>query len=322
MKRIFVFVLLLSICLSGLCACKINHYQVEVTGETENLMEPLESSYRAGSKVCVVLPVICDAGLYVFVNGEELVDCERIDGRDVYTFTMPEENVSVHITFDRYYGQEEFDVSMLEYLDDTMEITEVSVITTDISEKGHFSEVKTTTLPSDIEKIKVIFHEMLIRGDDYYESKPEKSIKYYITYKDKSGREQSRAIEFEDRYYMQTGFYSARPFKIQNDAFVLPDIEEPSSVFYRFPFDKYLFHIKKYDDENFGVDVLQPYHAEFVRYDGEVGDVAPTYYIDLPYGRINLLTETIFELNGQYYEITTEESTWVFNEIKAEEEKG
>ena len=38
-----------------------------------------------------------------------------------------------------------------------------------------------------------------------------------------------------------------------------------------------------------------------------------TFYIDSDYGRINLIDETLFEMNGVYYEIVKEAMYWAYN---------
>ena len=75
-----------------------NCYKVTVTGCKDELREPLEPYYQAGTEVKIVTPVIMDASLYVYVNNQKLdKEWRREEHIYVSTFIMPEEDVTVHI---------------------------------------------------------------------------------------------------------------------------------------------------------------------------------------------------------------------------------
>jgi DNA helicase HerA-like ATPase len=52
---------------------------------------------------------------------------------------------------------------------------------------------------------------------------------------------------------------------------------------------------------------------EFIPYEGDTFDSNSTFYLDSRYGKINLLSSTIFELNGIYYEIVSGSEYWAYD---------
>ena len=108
-----------------------NCYKVTVTGNTNMLREPLEPYYQAGTEVKIVTPVITDTSIYVYVNNKKLdKEWRREEHIFVSTFIMPEEDVTVHLTHDEFYGRDAVDFLELFYqLESPKNIIKVSTKT-------------------------------------------------------------------------------------------------------------------------------------------------------------------------------------------------
>ena len=105
---------------------------------------------------------------------------------------------------------------------------------------------------------------------------------------------------------------------LEDENYLLPTIENPDFVTYSFRYDGYSSDVKSYDDEGFAIRYFQISSVEFVPYEGESIDTASPFYLDSRYGKINLISPTVFELNGEYYEIVSNAQYWAYTYCRLE----
>ena len=78
----------------GLAACG-SGYRITVREGDEELVTDVRKSAEAGETVTVTTVAVCDADLYVSVNGDS--DFGRFVSDGVYEFVMPEEDVEIAV---------------------------------------------------------------------------------------------------------------------------------------------------------------------------------------------------------------------------------
>ena len=315
MKKSLALLLLVAICLGTLVGCNgIGvFYSVKVTGSVSHLASPIMPIYRAGTVVEIKTHIICDAGIYIFVNDEQIPRVSSKDGYPTYSFVMPAENVTIHITLDPFYGEDEYgldelypDTMYLELYKDS--IDKICIRIDDLTDINGFVENRYSSSENDIQKVISMFDQRVLIAENG--SSHDASIKrpYSFYYQDSEFGE----AHFYDNYYHWNDFSSYQLFKLKDENYCLPDIESPDLITYSFDYRGEWSYIKRYDDESFSTRFSVSSYFEFVPYDGTQIDTEPTFYIDSKYGNINLLSPTVFELNGEYYEIVSGEGYWAY----------
>ncbi len=318
MKKIMV-ILLLFVFAFALFGCKDNsdkegYYKVTVTGSKSELMEPLKSEYKAGDVVKIKAYPVTDISLHVYVNGEQIPMSHYDSDYWGFEFVMPEEDVTVHLTFDQFYGKEEYSLSDLyvsmmyleRYGDD---IDKICIRSFKCDEKYSIVENRYSSKSEDIENYKAMFNQQVIKVDDDAAGDSSYCRSYSFFYGDSEFSE----LYFYDQIYHWNDFSTFQLFRFKDPNYVLPTIENPDLITYSFRYDGLSSDVKSYDDETFSERFFQIDSVEFVPYEGDEINSEPTYYIDSRYGIINLLTPTVFELNGVYYEIVGDNTYWAWN---------
>lgn len=320
MKRLIAIVLAL-VCMLVLVGCDgvKNYYSVKVTGDQDSLIEPIKSRYQAGTVVEIKAHPVTDISLRVFVNDKEISMSHFDSDYWGFEFVMPEENVTIHLTYDNFYGNEEYtfeDLCSLEFL--TNEITKVSVRVKNYSEKYSLIETRYTFKQEDIENFKAIVGQKLIKADNNVASNAIYGSEYTFYYDSSFREEMTETLNFNDEFFTWNDFSSWQAFEFEDRNYVLPTIENPDLITYSFKYDYLSSDIKSYDDESFLIRYYKIRSVEFVPYEGDHLDVDPKYYLDSGYGKINLLSQTVFELNGEYYEIISGIEDWAYNYCRLE----
>lgn len=294
-----------------------NCYKLTVTGNTNMLREPLEPYYQAGTEVKIVTPVIMDSSIYVYVNNQKL-DKERLPEEHIFvsTFIMPEEDVTVHLTHDEFYGRDEISFSELFYqLEYHETITKVSTKTFSYTPKYSLVETRYSSKPEDIANFLAISDQKLITAsyDDIVTC--DKISVYSFYYHNHRGEIPYYEFNFDDNYLCLPCFNPIY-FQFKDPDYTLPTIEDPDTVTYAFRYDYKKEYLKKYGDENFSQEYTDLADIEFVLYEGEELNIEPEYYVESSaYGKINILTATVFEFEGKYYEIISGGSRWAYNTV-------
>ena len=134
MKKILSIFLLISIslCLLVGCSGSGDFYTVKVTGSISSLMTPIMPIYQAGTVVKIKVFPVTDISLHVFVNGKEIPMSHYDSDYWGFEFVMPEEDITIHLTYDQFYGKDEYEFDELCYGLERLEneITKVSIRTT------------------------------------------------------------------------------------------------------------------------------------------------------------------------------------------------
>ena len=336
MKKSFIsLIIILLVTILCLSSCNISEiinkfdaYRVTVTGETEHLGQPLLPFYKAGDTVEIKVDIIIDAEISVYVNNEKLSSIGYDKDYNLYEFEIPNEDVTVHLTFDPFYGRENYTFEELLYWVKRLEtgigevpINGVSLIINNYSDETSFIEKRYSEKQEDIDKIKAITKQPLIKVDDTDVGDTEIFLTYTFYCKDNPYTgDWVGDLEFENGFfshlYNETSF--PQSFRFENSDYVLPAIEDPDYVTYSFRREPRIIYVKKYDDDSYSERYDYMTYVEFVSYEGPELDIEPEYYFDNKCGRINLLTSTVFELNGEYYEIVSGGSSWAYNRLNLE----
>ena len=336
MKRTFVSLVILFlitvICLNSCDISEITNeldvYRVTVTGEVEYLGQPILPFYKAGDTVEIKLSKIDDAELGVYVNNKKLSGVEYDKDYNLFEFEMPSEDITIHITFDSFYGRENYTFDELLYWVKNLDtgiggvpINGVSLTINDYSDETSFIEKRYSEKQEDIDSFKAITKQPLIKVDDAEPVDTAVFTTYTFYCKDNPYTgDRVGELEFEDDFFSH--FYNLtsfpQPFRFENSDYVLPTIEDPDYVTYSFRREPRIIYVKKYADESFSERYDDMTYVEFVKYEGTVPDIDPEFYFDTKCGRVNLLNSTIFELNGEYYEIVSGKSSWAYSKLHLE----
>lgn len=319
MKKLLALLLLISLSLGLLAGCNgiDNYYTVKVTGNKDSLMAPIKSRYQAGAKVEIKAYMVTDVSLHVFVNGKEIPMSHFDSDYWGFEFVMPEENVTIHLTYDRFYGKEEYgftDLHALGFMKN--ETFKVSVKTTDYAEKYSLIETRHSSRQSDIDNFKAIANQSLIKIDNNIASNTKFGKEYIFYYNTKYNGEMSDVLDFNDAFFCWNDFSSWQAFKFKDENYALPTIENPDLITYSFKYDGRSSNVKRYDDESFSIDFFNIATVEFIPYQGASIETNSPFYLDSGYGKINLLNSSIFELDGEYYEIISGMNYWAYSYCK------
>ena len=319
MNKILAILLLISIILCLLVSCNGvgNYYGVKVTGDKDSLMQPIMPFYQSGTVVEIKAHPVTDVSLHVFVNGKEIPMSHYDSDYWGFEFVMPEENVTIHLTYDQFYGKDNYEFNDLHSLGFMRnEVLKVSVKTTNYQEKYSFIETRYSSRQSDIDIFKAITQENLMKADNSIASNAIYGYEYAFFYNTESQGERIDVLEFNDLFFTWNDFSSWQAFKFEDENYVLPTIDEPDLITYSFKYDGRSSDIKRYDDESFSIDYFSIGSVEFIPYEGEPIEANSPYYLDSGYGKINLLNSTVFELNGEYYEIISGAENWAYKHCK------
>ena len=113
---------------------------------------PVEGSYVAGEEISVVIRLVCDLGIYVYLNGTILALDDTINNDNIYTFNMPEADSTIVITTQAYYGVTDAKlIDLFPYLENLFSYTN----TLEIRDKSFlFTTITRTKDPNEIEAFK------------------------------------------------------------------------------------------------------------------------------------------------------------------------
>ena len=257
-------------------------------------------------------PLLLDASIYVYVNNQKLEKTRIESGRYQSSFIMPEEDVTVHITTDEFYGRDAVDFLELFYqLEFPKTIIKVSTKTYRYTPSGSLIETRYSSKPEDIAKLLAIADQKVITAS-HNDVVPCDEIIFYDFYS--APNESYYTFEICDGY-LRLPYFNPIYFQFKDLDYTLPTIEDPDLVTYAFMYTRKNY-IKKYGDENFSQEYTGLGDIEFTLYEGEELDIEPEYYVEsAEYGRINILTQTVFEFEGQYYEIISGGAGWAYNRV-------
>ena len=330
MKKFFAMLLLISLTLTCLVACNGigNYYSVTVTGTEDTLIDPIKPAYKAGTTVEIKVHPVCDASLHVFVNDEEIPTSHADSDYWSFEFVMPEESITIHLTYDRFYGRDEFSFEELcwgiKSLKDN--VTKVSVRTTGTLVKYTLVETRYSSKQVDIDNFKAMLDQKLLKVDRSTVPQATYQNEYSFYHTGRHVGERVETITFDDTFYAWNDFSSWQKFKFADENYTLPTIEDPDLITYRFCDFGYKYNnrsitVRSYDDKSFSIDYAHIKAVEFVPYEGEQIETDSPFYLDSYYGKISLLNATVFEFDGKYYEIVSGAEYWAYNYCHLEDKR-
>ena len=206
MKKILAVFLLISISLSLFVGCGVfdDYYKVEVTGSIYFLFTPILPVYKAGTVVKIKTHVIMDAGIYIFVNGEEIPMTHYDSDYWGYEFVMPAEDITIHITTDQFYGRDEYSFNELCYWTNLLQrdVLKVSIKTTDYNNEHSFIETRYSTKQEDIDSFKAIFDQTLVKVSNSEATDSNFGYEYLFYFDDEHGD----FLRFGDKFYHWNDF--------------------------------------------------------------------------------------------------------------------
>ncbi len=291
-------------------------YAVEVTGSIDSLMEQIPALIKASSKVEIKAYPVTDITLHVFINGEEVKMSHFDSDYWGFEFIMPEENITIHLTYDQFYGKDDYTFSELYYWVDSLEnVEKVAIYNKDYTYKS-FSEIYYLTNPSDINRMLDILKQPLVKHDSIESDRPQDdnitpiefntTIIYYVG-------EYGYELNFTNNMLYWNDFSTLQRFKFKDPNYLVPNVAlEYDLKTYKFEYDGLSSDVKRISDNSFVERFFMINSIEFVPYSGALIDVEPTYYIDSRYGKIMLHSATVFELNNEYYEIVSGVDYWAY----------
>lgn len=326
MKKIVVglFLFAITLCLAGCETPSIidKDFKVEVTGSTDSLMEPIKSSYKAGAKVEIKAYPVTDVGLYVFIDNEQVPMSHYDSDYWGYEFIMPEKDITIHLTYDQFYGKDEYTFKDLyNWVDELDNVDKVAIYNKNFTFES-FSEIYYITDALGISYMLDILNQPLKKYDLIESDRPQDDdldiipIEFHTTIIYYVG-EQCYELNFTNNMLYWNDFSLLQRFKFKDANYLVPNTSlEYALKTYKFEYNGFSSDIREYGDESVCIRYAQIDSVEFVPYNGPLLDAEPTYYIDSRYGEIKLHTETIFELNDQYYEIISGVDYWAYKYLQ------
>lgn len=296
---------------------KDRYFKVEVTGSIDSLMDQIPNRIQAGTQYEIKAYTCTDITLHVFINGEEVKMSHFDSDYWGYEFIMPNEDITIHLTYDQFFGKDDYTFSDLYYWVDDLDNVDKVAIYSKAYTYERFSEIYYLTNQSDINRMLDILKQPLVKYDSVESDKPQvekitpiefrTEIIYYVG-------EYVYSLNFTNNMLYWNDFSTSQRFKFKDDNYVVPNAAlEYESKTYKFEYDGLSSDVKKIDDDSFVERFFNINSIEFIEHDGGIPGVNPIYYIDSRYGKIGLITANIFELKGKYYKIVDGVDYWAYN---------
>ena len=298
----------------------IDMYIVTVTGSTDSLIEQIPELIQAGSKIEIKAHPVTDITLHVFINGEEVMMSHFDSDYWGYEFIMPKENITIYLTYDQFYGKNDYTFSDLYYWVDELEnVDKVAIYNKDYTYQS-FSEIYYLTKQSDINRMLDILEQPLEKYESNEFDKPEYNdiipIEFNTTIIYYAG-EHYYELNFRNNLLHWNDFSTSQLFKFKDPNYLVPNSAlEYESKTYKFEYDGLSSDIRKISDDSFVDRFFNINEIEFIEHNGGIPGVNPIYYVDSRYGKIELIDAHIFKLNNKYYKIVEGSDYWAYNNSK------
>ena len=281
-----------------------------VSGSTDMLASKLENEYEANTEVIFKTFVVTDVSLRAFLNDERIESYDYDKNYIYWKFVMPEEDSTLHLTFDQFYGKDEYTFSELNYqVRFLTDIDKVSIYTQ--NDKPDFSEIEYSVDENDINNLLKIFDQKLVKCDNTYinEGNLHRVIGFY--------KEDSLVLEvdFINEMYYWYDFSTSKLFRFEDEEYKIPSLNNVSLKTYKFEYDGLSSDIKLVSDDSFVKRFFDIATIQFVK---SIEKINPAdnalYYVDSRYGKIYLVGEKYFKLNDIYYEIVSGSDYWAYKQ--------
>lgn len=315
-RKFFKSSLLLSFLCLSLCSCdNVPKYHLEVLDyfSSDIISAPRSGDYKEGEKLTVVTPIITDVGIYVYLNGEKILN-DVVNDNWVYEFTMPSQDSTLVITYDQYYGQDEFVLDDFLNVDQFILDKEVKEIRAEFGYVGvapdSLNSVYYSDNDKDIEKALSLFEEKLVKYDDQI---PSGGNYLVITYYPDDEFEKETTYRIINNRISDNDFAQNNMFKFVNDIRSLFDFDEVklSSFTFNdlFKGNNTLTYFVKDSTGNFE-ETAKKFNAiteiEFVSYEEEAEECLgylSSAFID----KIFIHSDKIFSYKNKMYQIISDQ---------------
>lgn len=273
---------------------------------------PKEGLYKVGEELVIKVYVVTDTSLHVFLNNEDLrqTDSERIKENDdsfyvnVFKFKMPDNDLVIHLTFDQFYGKDEYSFSDIlyqvrNYEHNNNEIDKVGMSVKDESE--YFYKHIYSSDTNSINMVLDMFKQKLTRYSGQVDNN--NATSYFLF--DKNGYTVIQ-VNMVDKCVVYQDFNSRELFRLPDNV-SLPTFDGDVTYTFRIPYEYNRTNVKVYKEgeviseelsfSSFGM-------FEFKRISSsELDAMSVLFKIETPYGDIELVSLSRFYFNGEAYEI-------------------
>ena len=320
MKRILLIILLTFFALLFI-SCDVDltqstntKYQLsyECLDENKDMLYsyPEAGLYASGTELVIKVHTVTDCSLHVYLNKEDLQksEQEKIDRYyvNVFKFNMPENDVVVHLTFDQFYGKDEYSFSDVNWQVRYLENNNASIDHIKLSLKDdneYFNKHIYTSDETALSSLLDLFNQKLTRAKESVDFN--NMISYYLFNENNYVVVEVNII---DNCVLYQDFSSSELFKLPNN-YELPIFTGEETYTFRVPYANNA-KVKVYKGNEMVSNDL--WFDSFSMYEfipiskSELGETNVFYKVETPYGDIEILSYKRFFFNGQAYEIVGE----------------
>ena len=273
---------------------------------------PKEGLYKAGEELVIKVHKVTDTSLHIFLNKEDLrpTDSERIKENDdsfsviVFKFKMPDNDLVIHLTFDQFYGKDEYSFSDILYQVRNYEHRNYEIDKVEMSVKDESEYFNKHIYSSDTNSINMVldmFKQNLTRYSGQVDNN--NATSYFLL--DKKGYTVIQ-VDMVDKCVVYQDFKSRELFKLPDNV-SLPTFDGDVTYTFRIPYEYYRTNVKVYKEggiisEELSFGAFEMF--EFKRISSsELDGMSVLFKIETPYGDIELVSPSRFYFNGEAYEI-------------------
>lgn len=302
-KLLLLLIIGFVIFLTGCNTNSSHYYKVKVEGNVDELMNPLNSEYKSGTKVEIKLYPVTDASRWVFVNGERIKNTHFDSDYWGYEFIMPSEDVIIYITHDRFYGQNEYTFDELFYWKELLNIDNVTKVRVETGAigvaPGSLVDIEYSEDETDIAILLDLLNQKLVKTNDpKIDGGSYVKYTYYV-------ENCEYELRITNQFVLYTSLSTYQYFSFEDKDYRLPKLSQPYLQCHSFLASE--IDSEVYDNNHFlvGKYAYLPY-LEFIEEDSEFMNVQASYYIEAGFGNVYVKTPKIFVYNDKQYKIMNE----------------
>lgn len=199
-------------------------YTLTILGDTDNIIEPLKTTYQFGEEVNIKLSPSYDVDTYIYLDNNKITQYHNDSDYWGYKFKMPAKNVTIYITHNPFYVDRIYAFYEVFNWAKDLKLNEIEKVSL---EKGYLGVdsniVPTITYSTDSEDI----NEVYLLTKAALRKKDLESIDggYYIKYTLFTAKN-NYEITFQNNFLYYTTFNGYYTFTYQNADIVLPQLDD------------------------------------------------------------------------------------------------
>ena len=289
-------------------------YKLSYEGLDENkdilYSYPEAGLYSSGTELIIKVHSVTDCSLHVYLNKEKLqsFEQEKIDKYyvNVFKFNMPQNDVVVHLTFDQFYGKDEYSFSEINWQVRNLERNNTPIDYIKLSLKDdnkYFNKHIYTSDENALSSLLDLFKQKLTRTKvqvDY-----DNMISYHLF---SENNYIVAEVHIIDNCVLYQDFSSRELFKLP-DNYQLPIFTGNVTYSFRVPITNNV-KVKVYEENEIISSDL--WFDSFTMFEfinipkTELEGMDICYKVETPYGDIEIVSYKCFYFNGDTYEIVGE----------------